>query len=167
MGAQDHKEQSKAVVGRVALIAVSDTRTAETNVSGKRAAELLRKAGHEVAVDRLVPNDALVIRDAVKDALKKADLVATMGGTGISRRDLTVDAVQELILRELPGFGELFRAMSAADIGTAAILSRALLAVTTDRNYLCCLPGSEDAVGLAFDKILIPELPHLLRELRK
>jgi molybdenum cofactor biosynthesis protein B len=167
MGADEHREQAAGETARFALLAVSDTRKPGTNTSGAVAADLVRKAGHEVAVERLVPNDPLLVTAAVRESLRLADLVVTIGGTGISRKDGSVEAVQEFVLRELPGFGELFRAMSAKEIGPAAILSRALLALTTDGRFVCCLPGSEGAVRLAFAEILLPEVRHLLREIRK
>ena len=167
MGASDHKEGAKREVGRIALLTVSDTRTASNDVSGDLAASLLSAAGHEVKLRRIVPNELSKIGGALRDALESADLALTLGGTGISKRDLSVDAARTFIETELPGFGELFRSMSAADIGTATILSRALLGMTLTRKLIGCLPGSEGAVRLAVEKILVPELPHLLRELRK
>jgi molybdenum cofactor biosynthesis protein B len=167
MGAHDHKEGAKGETARVAVLTVSDTRTPETNVSGKLAAELLRAAGHEVRVERIVPNTMSAVGAAIREAFDVADLVLTLGGTGISRRDVSVDAALTFVEKELPGFGELFRSMSAAEIGTATILSRALLGLTEGRKLIGCLPGSEGAVRLALEKILVPELPHLVRELRK
>lgn len=167
MGAADHKAGAKRETARVALLTVSDTRTASNDASGDLAAELLSGAGHEVKLRRIVPNVLSAAGGALREALESNDLAVTLGGTGISKKDLSVDAARTLLATELPGFGELFRAMSAAEIGTATILSRALLGLTEARKLVCCLPGSEGAVRLALEKILIPELPHLLRELRK
>lgn len=166
MGAHDHKEKAKKeAVARCAVLTVSDTKTAETDVSGRVAAELLAGAGHEVALRAVVPNAA--VSTSVTQALEGHDLVLTVGGTGPSRKDASVEAVRPHVEKELPGFGELFRAMSLKEIGTATILSRALLGVTAAGKVVVCLPGSEGAVRLALRDILLPELKHLLWELRR
>jgi molybdenum cofactor biosynthesis protein B len=168
MGASDHKESaSREASARVAVLTVSDTRTPETDVSGRRAFEILRKFGHTVVAHEIVPNERKKIADAAERALKDADLLVTIGGTGASRKDLTVEAVRPLIEKELPGFGELFRALSAKEIGTAAILSCAVLGVTRDARIVVCLPGSEGAVRLALEDVLVNELKHLVWELRR
>jgi molybdopterin adenylyltransferase len=166
MGAADHKDGAKRETAHVAVLTVSDTRTASNDVSGDLAVKLLQAAGHEVK-RRIVPNGMASVGGALRDALEFNDLALTLGGTGISTKDLSVDAARTYLVTELPGFGELFRSLSAAEIGTATILSRALLGLTETRKLICCLPGSEGAVRLALEKILVPELPHLLRELRK
>ena len=96
-----------------------------------------------------------------------ADVVLALGGTGISKRDVTVEAIRSLVEKELPGFGELFRALSVKEIGTAAILSRATLGATSEGKLLAVTPGSPAAVQLALKEILVPQLKHLLREVRK
>ena len=166
MGAHDHKSHAERerLVARCAVITVSDSKTAETDSSGRAAEELLRGAGHDV-LRSLVPNAG--VAGAVEAALREHDLVLTIGGTGPSRRDRSVEAVRPLLEKELPGFGELFRALSAKEIGTAAVLSRALLGTTSHGKVACCLPGSESAVRLALKDILLPELRHLLWELRR
>jgi molybdenum cofactor biosynthesis protein B len=100
-------------------------------------------------------------------ALRDADLLVTIGGTGISRKDVSVDAVRPLIKKELPGFGELFRAFSMKDIGTATILSRVFLGITEKGRIIVALPGSEGAVRLGLEGILVSQLQHLLWELRR
>lgn len=168
MGAKGHKEQAgKETPGRCAVLTVSDTRTKEDDTSGKAAAEILRRAGHTVVLHELIPNDANRLEEALGTALRDADLVVTIGGTGISRKDLSADAIRKRIQKELPGFGELFRAFSVKDIGTATILSRAILGVSEDGKILCALPGSESAVRLGLEGILVKELRHLLWELRR
>jgi molybdenum cofactor biosynthesis protein B len=166
MGAHDHKKNAErdALVARCAVLTVSDTKTAETDTSGRAAEELLRGAGHDVQRS-LVPNAG--VAGAVEAALRDHDLVLTVGGTGPSKRDRSVEAVRPFLEKELPGFGELFRALSAKEIGTAAVLSRALLGTTSQGRVACCLPGSEGAVRLALKDILLPELRHLLWELRR
>src|SRR5262245_40491787 len=133
MGAKDHSESAdrEGAAARCHVLTVSDTRTAETDESGRAAAGLLTGAGHVVADRRIVPNDRAAISEAVQAAMDRgADLVLALGGTGISRRDVTVDAIRPFIDKELPGFGEMFRALSAREIGMATILSRALLGAT-------------------------------------
>jgi molybdenum cofactor biosynthesis protein B len=169
MGAQDHSENARREVGavRCVLLTVSDSRRPETDESGRIAADLLEAAGHEVANRIIVENDLSKIVLAVKDALEGADLVIALGGTGISKRDVTVEAIRGLLDKELPGFGELFRALSVKEIGTAAILSRATLGATAGGKLLAVTPGSPAAVRLVLNEILIPQLKHLMRELRK
>jgi molybdenum cofactor biosynthesis protein B len=168
MGAHDHQAKAKHEArGRVAVLVVSDTKTLETDTSGRAAAELFKAAGHEVVRHELVPNDPEKILEAVVRALESADLAMTVGGTGPSRKDVSVESLRPLVAKELPGFGELFRSMSVPEIGTAALLSRALLGITGAGKLMVALPGSESAVRLAVEKLLIPQLPHLLWELRR
>jgi molybdopterin adenylyltransferase len=168
MGAHDHKEKAaREAVARCVVLSITDTKTRDSDTSGKKAVELLRAAGHEVPLHALVRNDGPSIAVAAVQGFQSADLVVTIGGTGISKRDLSVDAVRPLIGRELPGFGELFRSLSAKEIGTSTILSRAMLGITPEGKIACCLPGSEPAVRLGLQDILIPELKHLLWELRR
>lgn len=168
MGAKDHHEQAgKEAPGRCAILTVTDSKTRETDTSGKRAFEILQKFGHTVVLHEIVPNDAKKLADAIERSLKEADVVLTIGGTGVSRRDLSVETVRKFVEKELPGFGEIFRSLSAKEIGTAAMLSRALLGTTAAGKILVALPGSEGAVRLALEEILVSELRHLLWELRR
>lgn len=168
MGAKDHKETAeKEAPLRCAILTVTGTKTKDTDTSGKRAFEILQKFGHSVVAHEILPNDRKKIADAVERALEDADFALTIGGTGAGRRDVTVEAVRPLLVKELPGFGELFRALSAKEIGTAAIMSRALLGVTEEGKVVAALPGSEAAVRLALEEILVNELKHLVWELRR
>jgi molybdenum cofactor biosynthesis protein B len=170
MGVKDHSESADREVTAASchVLTVSDSRTAENDESGKAAAGLLAGAGHAVADRRIVPNDRAAISEAVQSALGRgADLVLALGGTGISKRDVTVDAIRPFIEKELPGFGEMFRALSAREIGMATILSRAVLGATADGKLVAVTPGSTSGVTLALKEILVPQLKHLLRELRK
>ena len=154
---------------QIAIVVVSDKRTIETDESGPLARWLLTEAGHTVTGFALLPNDeantrahvaALITRDDV-------DVVLLCGGTGLGAKDRTVEAVRPLMEKELPGFGELFRLISYQEqIGTAAILTRAL-AGSVNQKLVVSLPGSKAAVDLALKKILLPELQHLLHELRR
>jgi molybdenum cofactor biosynthesis protein B len=153
---------------RVWIVTVSDTRTLETDTGGALAAELLAGAGHEVVSREIVKDDAPAIAAALRAGLARegVDAVLLTGGTGIAPRDVTPDAVEPLLERVVPGFGELFRALSYQEIGSAAILSRALAGLARGR-VVVALPGSRGAVRLALEKLVLPELGHLLAEARK
>jgi len=146
-----------------AIVTVSDTRTPETDTSGRRLRELLVGAGHEVAVQRLVPDDPAAVRAVVMQLLEdpRVECVVTNGGTGIAPRDTTYEALAGLVEKRLDGFGELFRLLSFEEIGPAAMLSRAFAGVAKGR-VLAVLPGSTAAVELAMTRLLIPELRHMV-----
>jgi len=153
----------------VAVVVVSDKRTLATDESGPLAKSLLSDAGHIVTFFALVPNDEVQTRALVSDLIARADVDAVVlcGGTGLGAKDRTVEAVRPLLEKELPGFGELFRFISYQEqIGTAAILTRAL-AGSVNGKLIVSLPGSKAAVELALTKVLLPELQHLLHELRR
>lgn len=147
-----------------AIVTVSDTRRAHDDGSGARAHEMLEHAGHEVLQRAWVRDEIPAIRKAVRALLKRADVdvVLVTGGTGIAPRDVTPEALAPLFTRELPGFGELFRAKSVAQVGAAAWLSRATAGVAAGR-LLVLLPGSTPAVELALESLLLPELAHAVR----
>lgn len=166
MSVDEHRVHAPASVS-CGVVTISDTRTLETDTSGAAIADLLARAGHTVAARRIVVDDAKAVADAVRDVLAfGADAVITTGGTGIARRDTTYEAIAGLLERTLPGFGELFRTLSFQDVGSAAMLSRAT-AGTVGRAVVFVLPGSEAAVRLAMEKLILPELGHIVRELRK
>ena len=168
MGAKDHRESSeKETSARCAILTVTDSKKMETDTSGRAAFEIFQKFGHSVVLHQIVPNDEKKIVAAAESALKEADLVLTIGGTGVSRKDISVESVRPLLAKELPGFGEMFRSLSVKEIGTAAILSRAVLGVTSKGKLVLSLPGSENAVRLGLEGILMNELKHLLWELRR
>ena len=168
MGATDHRDRAEGEqTARCAILTVTDTRTLETDTSGRAASEILQKAGHSVVLHEIVPNEPQKIADALGKGLREADLVLTIGGTGASRKDLSVEAVLPLLAKELPGFGEMFRAASVKEIGTAAMLSRAVLGITAAGKIVLALPGSENAVRLGLGTLLMGELNHLLWELRR
>jgi molybdenum cofactor biosynthesis protein B len=160
----DHKANAPQSV-RCHVITISDTRTEATDTGGRAIAELLAAAGH-VAIGRTwVRDDPEMVRGAVERQLANPDVqvVITTGGTGISSRDNTYEAVSSLLEKRLDGFGELFRVLSYEQIGSAAMLSRACAGLVAGR-IIVCLPGSEAAVRLAMERLLIPELGHLVRE---
>ncbi len=154
---------------RCAVLTVSDTRTAATDTSGPRACALLREAGHEVVHTALFPNDEARVRAAVAQLVESAsaDVVLLSGGTGLSSRDRSVEAVTPLFERTIPGFGELFRLVSFQEqIGAAAVLSRAV-AGSARGVLIVALPGSQAAVELALTRLLLPELAHIVYDLRR
>lgn len=150
----------------VAIVTVSDTRGPHDDGSGARAHELFEHAGHEVVQRSWVRDEIPALRKAVRTLLRRADVdvVLVTGGTGLAPRDVTPEALAPLFARELPGFGELFRAKSVAQIGAAAWLSRAAAGVANGR-LLVLLPGSTPAVELALESLLLPELAHAVRVL--
>ena len=164
MSVEEHKAASPRTV-RFAVITVSDTRTETTDTSGRAIVDLLEAAGHTVAVRRIVRDNPSQIRSAIERQLATPDVqaVVTTGGTGISSRDSTYEVVNSLLQKRLDGFGELFRMISFEDIGPAAMLSRACAGLAAGR-ILIALPGSEAAVRLAVERLVIPELGHLVRE---
>ena len=162
-----HKESAPETV-RVAILTISDTRTPETDTGGDVAEELLVSAGQEVVGRRIVRDEVSGIRINLIDLLAKSDVdaVLTTGGTGVSARDTTYEVVERMVEKRLDGFGEIFRMLSYEEIGSAAIMSRAL-AGSVGSKFVASLPGSRNAVRLAVEKLLVPELPHVVFELCK
>jgi cyclic pyranopterin phosphate synthase len=159
---EQHRHSARGPV-RVALVTVSDTRSLETDESGALAQSVLLEAGHVVSSRTLVPDEAEAVRRVVERALDEgAEVVITNGGTGIATRDRTFEALDGLLEKRLTGFGELFRSLSFAEIGPAAMLSRAT-AGTARGGVVIVLPGSPDAVRLALERLVLPELGHLAR----
>jgi len=168
MAYDQHAQDAAAIRARLAVITLSDTRTEETDKSGSRIKELLAEAGHAVAAYHLIPDDPARLGALMSDLLSRPDVdaILTNGGTGISRRDQTIDVVERLLDHHLPGFGELFRMLSYDQIGSGALLSRATAGIARGKP-LFALPGSTKAVELAMTKLILPEIRHLLFELRK
>ncbi|MCS7239144.1 MAG: MogA/MoaB family molybdenum cofactor biosynthesis protein [Thermoguttaceae bacterium] len=164
----DLHRQSAPEKLRCAVITVSDTRTVETDRGGAIAAGLLEEAKHVVVHRAIIPDDRERIRQEVFCLFERGDVdvVLLTGGTGLSPRDQTVEAVEPLFTKSLPGFGELFRMLSFHEIGPAAMLSRACAGVI-GRMVLFLLPGSPGGVKLALEQLILPELGHIVYELRK
>jgi molybdenum cofactor biosynthesis protein B len=160
----EHKAQAPRAVGCF-VITISDTRTEETDVSGRTIADLLSAAGHRVVGRTIVKDDPDILRGTIERQLASPDVQAiiTTGGTGITSRDSTYEVVNAALHKRLDGFGELFRMLSYEQIGSAAMMSRACAGLAAGR-ILVALPGSEAAVRLAMERLLIPELGHLVRE---
>ncbi|HXV76020.1 MAG TPA: MogA/MoaB family molybdenum cofactor biosynthesis protein [Candidatus Polarisedimenticolaceae bacterium] len=163
-----HRPEAPSIRASVALLTVSDTRTVDTDRSGQLAKRLLEEAGHRSFDYRIVPDEPERVREQIERWLGQdaCDAVVVNGGTGIAARDRTYEAVVALLDQRLPGFGELFRALSFVEIGSGAMLSRAVAGVARGRP-LFSLPGSPAAVELALRRLIVPELGHLLGELRK
>jgi molybdenum cofactor biosynthesis protein B len=164
---EKHREASPDRLN-VAVLTISDTRTPETDTGGSAIVELMQGAGHNVSRREIVRDDAPRIEVVLQELLAEAgvDAVITTGGTGISARDTTYEVANRLIDKKLDGFGELFRMLSYEEIGAAAMLSRAV-AGAAGLKFLACLPGSTNAVRLAMERLLVPEMPHVVFELRK
>ena len=162
-----HRESAPEKV-RVAVLTISDTRTPETDTGGDAVQGALEGAGHAVVERTIVRDDAARIRTALVNTLARADVdaVVTSGGTGISARDTTYEVVDRMIEKRLDGFGEIFRMLSYEEIGAAAIMSRAV-AGAVGTKLVASLPGSRNAVRLAMEKLLVPEIAHVVFELRK
>jgi len=167
MSQAEHKAQAPRSV-RCAIVTVSDTRTIETDASGRAIADLLTAAGHQVAGRTIVKDDPDLVRGTIERQLAAPDVhaIITTGGTGITSRDSTYEAVGGMLQKRLDGFGELFRMLSFQQIGSAAIMSRACAGLAAGR-IIICLPGSEAAVRLALEKLVIPELGHLVQQASK
>ena len=153
-----HKEHAPASV-KCGVITSSDSRSLETDESGKLIKDLLLKAGHPVPFHTVVKDEATALIAALEQAARTCDVVITNGGPGVARRDVTVQALVPLFERTLPGFGEIFRRLSYDSIGSAAWLSGATAGVFRGR-LVFCLPGTPDACRLAMEKLILPELPH-------
>lgn len=166
MGASDHRAKA-AGQGSVplAIVTVSDTRTPETDTSGKLIRELVEAAGHHITGYRIVRDEPDEVRAALEEFTDgRARLVIFNGGTGISRRDRTFDVISKALEKTLPGFGEIFRLLSYQEVGAAAMLSRATAGVYRD-TVIFSTPGSPNAVQVAVEKLILPEIQHLAWEL--
>ena len=148
---------------RAFVLTISDTRSETTDTSGAAIVEALTAAGHTIAGRKILRDDPGPVASAVRGATVNTDVIITTGGTGITSRDSTFEAIAQLFDKRLDGFGELFRMLSYQQIGAAAMLSRAVAGTIAGR-VVVSLPGSEAAVRLAVEKLLVPELGHLVRE---
>ncbi|MGP3666883.1 MAG: MogA/MoaB family molybdenum cofactor biosynthesis protein [Candidatus Bathyarchaeota archaeon] len=138
------------------------------DLSGDLAVQLLEKAGHKILDRQLIPDNPKIIRKTVLKHLRRRDVEVLLltGGTGITKSDVSVEVVEKLLQKKLPGFGELLRKLSYEKIGSAAILTRATAGVVDDK-VIFCLPGSPDAVKLAVKKLIIPEAPHIVKHAKE
>jgi len=167
VGLAEHRAKAAGGV-RCAIITVSDTRTLETDASGQEMARLIESKGHHAVSRTVVPDEPALIGGELRRQIASAgvDAVLLSGGTGLSPRDGTIEVVRTFVDRELPGFGELFRSVSFGQIGSAAMMSRAMAGIAGGKPVFS-LPGSRAAVVLGMEKLILPELGHLIYELRK
>jgi molybdenum cofactor biosynthesis protein B len=166
MSVHEHKEKGKKSI-RCFVVTVSDTRDESTDASGQAIKKFLADAGHHAAGYQIVKDEPLEIETALDYALSRADVDAVIvnGGTGIAPRDGTYEVVSRFLEKKLDGFGEVFRYLSYLDIGSAAIMSRAA-AGSARGKVLISLPGSKGAVTLAMEKLILPEIRHMVSQLQ-
>jgi len=147
------------------ILIVSDTRNEKTDESGKKAKELICHDGHQVTDYKIIRNDRDLVLTSVNEMLKtsKTNVIVTIGGTGISKRDLTAETVSKLFSKRIQGFGELFRNLSYKEIGEAAMISSTTAGIVNGK-IIFCLPGSKNAVKLALNKLILPGLGHIIKE---
>jgi molybdenum cofactor biosynthesis protein B len=171
---KEHKAEAPKKL-RFAVFTVSTSRyqqqkKGETvkDVSGDLIESLLKDAGHTVSFRKLISDDRVMIEKSMRDVLASADVdaVAFCGGTGIATSDITIEAVSPFLEKVLPGFGEIFRRLSYDEIGSAALMSRAVAGVAKGKAFFC-LPGSSDAVRLCFEKLILPEAGHVVKHARE
>ena len=165
MSVHEHEKHARTIL-KVGVITASDSRTPETDESGKLIRTLLEAAGHSVDYYEILPDDREKISAALVNNLENLDAIIINGGTGITARDGTTEVVKSVIEKELEGFGELFRMLSFQEIGAAAMMSRAVAGVRRGK-FVAAIPGSPDACKLAMEKLLIPELGHITYLLSK
>jgi molybdenum cofactor biosynthesis protein B len=166
MGAQEHRSRAAAQGSvPIAIVTVSDTRTPDTDESGRAIRNMAEAAGHSVVGYRIVRDEPEEVAQALDEfTAGPARLIIFNGGTGISQRDRTFDVISRKLEKTLPGFGELFRMLSYEQVGAAAMLSRAVAGVYRNR-VVFSTPGSTSAVRLAMEKLILPEIQHLAWEL--
>lgn len=168
MGAEDHRQQAGRGPVTLGLVTVSDTRTPETDVNRQYLEGRLGELGHVVAAYRLIKDEPEQVAAALDElaALPTVRLILFNGGTGIAPRDTTYDVISRKLEKTLPGFGELFRMLSYQEVGAAAMLSRATAGVYRG-TLVFSMPGSPNAVQVAFEKLIVPELNHLAWEVAR
>ncbi len=166
MGAPDHRELAGQQPVTVAIVTVSDTRTPETDVNRQYIERRLDDLGHHVAAYRLIKDEPDQVAAALEElaALPDVRLILFNGGTGISPRDTTYDVINRMLEKPLPGFGEIFRMLSYQEVGAAAMLSRATAGVYK-KTLVFSMPGSPNAVQVALEKLILPEINHLAWEI--
>ena len=164
MGYHEHRHTALESVN-CAVVIISDSRTEQDDESGKLIKQRLADNGHKVMSYGILKNDADAIRVKIEELIGREGLqvIITSGGTGASHRDVTVDTIEPMLEKHLDGFGELFRHLTYQEIGTGSILSRAIAGIIRGKVILC-FPGSLNAATLAMDKIILPEIGHLVRE---
>lgn len=164
----DHHPRDQKINAKFALLVTSDSRTPETDETGKLAKSILAEAGHTVSMYGIVPNDEDKIHEWIKSAIEDegTQIIITSGGTGVGSVDRTVDVAKTLFEKELPGFGEHFRKLSYDEIGIPGLMSRSTSGVA-NKKMIFCLPGSRGAMKTALNAIILPGVGHMLWELNR
>ena len=173
--ARKHKSEAPKKLNFAVIVSSSSryqklkAREPFTDPSGDLIVELLQKAGHNVASREILPDDRVLIGKFVGNAIgsDEVDAIIVCGGTGVSLKDVTIETVRPLLIKTLPGFGELFRKLSFDEIGSAAIMTRALAGVTDQGEVVFCIPGSPQAAKLVMEKLILPETGHILKHARE
>jgi len=167
MGFKEHKCHALKNVN-VSVLTVSDTRTKENDESGKYIMKKLEENSHKIIFYSIIRDEKKLLRDEIEKLVNNDDVqvIITNGGTGASRRDITVDVVEGLLDKKLNGFGEIFRYLSYKEIGSPAVMSRSIAGAVKNK-IIICLPGSLDAVKLGVEKLIIPEIGHLVWEVNR
>lgn len=162
MGVHEHRKAAPASVG-VGILSVSTTRTLENDESGRWIAKQAQKEGYQVRFHQVITDDITAIRAAALKAIRDHGLQALLvtGGTGITPKDVTIEAIQPLFAKEMPAFGALFAQLSYEEIDSAAILSRAAAGIIGS-TVVFCMPGSKKACQLACNTLVFPELGHVV-----
>ncbi len=168
MGYEQHVQSGSTIIARCAVITLSDTRGEADDKSGARIKAMLAELKHTITFYQILPDDPERLDSLLSQLIGRDDIdvILTNGGTGISKRDQTISVIERQLTLPLPGFGELFRMLSFEQIGSGAMLSRAIGGIAKDK-LLFAMPGSTKAVELAMTKLILPELGHLLGEFRK
>ena len=163
----EHKATAPKSIG-CWVLTISDTKTPDTDTSGSLIRQLVSGAGHRVVGAEIVRDEPSEVQRVIRDVCGNTDVQALLmtGGTGITSRDSTFEAVEAMLDKRLPGFGELFRMLSFQEVGGAAMLSRAQMGIARGR-IVVSMPGSPNACRLALEKLVLPELGHLVRELSR
>lgn len=170
MSREEHLKYASKEISKInfAVLTVSDTRTKDTDESGKILCEMLKNKGHNIVYYEIAKDEEKEIEKFVKKAIfdKNVNVVITNGGTGISKRDVTIETIEKFFEKTLNGFGEIFRYLSYKEIGSGAIMSRAAAGVCNGKAIFS-IPGSPNAVKLAMERIIIPEISHIVWELKR
>ncbi|PVX24787.1 MAG: molybdenum cofactor biosynthesis protein [Candidatus Bathyarchaeum sp.] len=170
-----HKSEARKKINFMVIVSSSSryqklkAREAFTDPSGDLIVELVENAGHSVVSRELLPDDRGLLGKYVGTAIgsEKVDAIIVCGGTGVSLTDVTIETLRPLMIKTLPGFGELFRKLSYDEIGSAAIMTRALAGVTDQGKAVFCIPGSPQAVKLVMTKLILPETGHILKHAKE
>lgn len=164
----EHQQAAQTLTIGFAVLTLSDTRNRDSDTSGLLIRERLVGQGHTLVADQIIRDEPTELNAVLDKWISdpQIDAIITNGGTGLSRRDQTIDVVEARLQRLIPGFGELFRMLSFKEIGPSAMLSRAVAGMT-QKTLIVALPGSTAAVRLAMDELLLPQIRHIVREVRK